>query len=72
MGLLDKLVHYLGLKKKEVKILVVGLNNSGKSTVVNNLKLDENKVNEIVPTLGLNIDKFKRKFSACVLEYSLV
>lgn len=63
MGLLDKLVNYLGLKKKEVKILVVGLNNSGKSTVVNNLKLDENKANEIVPTLGLNVDKFKRKYN---------
>lgn len=61
MGLLDKLVNILGLKKNEVKILVVGLNNSGKSTVVNHLKLDDHKVNEIVPTLGLNVDKFKCK-----------
>lgn len=61
MGLLDKLVNMLGLKKRDVKILVVGLNNSGKSTVVNHLKAEENKANEIVPTLGLNVDKFKRK-----------
>lgn len=64
MGLLDKLVNLLGLKKRDVKILVVGLNNSGKSTVVNHLKSDENKANEIVPTLGLNVDKFKRKYKS--------
>ncbi|XP_054280831.1 ADP-ribosylation factor-like protein 6 [Macrosteles quadrilineatus] len=61
MGLLDKLVNIFGLKKREVKILVVGLNNSGKSTVVNNLKSDDTKASEIVPTLGLNVDKFKHQ-----------
>lgn len=61
MGILGKLVNFLGLKKREVKVLVVGLNNSGKSTVINHLKSDDNKSSEIVPTIGLNVEKFKRK-----------
>lgn len=63
MKLFGKLANILGLKKKEVKVLILGLNNSGKSTLVNNLKSDEDKVFNIVPTVGLNIEKFKCKLS---------
>ncbi|KAK3913407.1 RNA pseudouridylate synthase domain-containing protein 2 [Frankliniella fusca] len=59
MGLFDKLVTLFGFRKQEVKVLVVGLNNSGKTTVLNHFKSDDDKSTEIVPTVGFNIEKFK-------------
>lgn len=38
MGLLDKLTRWLGLRKKEVNVLCLGLDNSGKTTIINQLK----------------------------------
>lgn len=38
MGLFDKLAGWLGLKKKEVHVLCLGLDNSGKTTIINKLK----------------------------------
>ena len=38
MGLFDKLAGWLGLKKKEVNVLCLGLDNSGKTTIINKLK----------------------------------
>lgn len=59
----DKIVIFFGLKKRSVNVLMVGLNNSGKSTVVNLLKNDSDRASEIVPTIGLNVEHFKCKFS---------
>ncbi|KAM6970307.1 ADP-ribosylation factor-like protein 6 isoform 1-T1 [Aplochiton taeniatus] len=76
MGLLDKLSGWLGLRKKEVNVLCLGLDNSGKTTIINQLKpptptgsfgpLSEEwkhtsqvKAQDIVPTIGFNIEKFK-------------
>lgn len=61
MGLFDKLVTLFGLRKQEVKVLVVGLNNSGKTTVLNHFKAEDDKSTEIVPTVGFNIEKFKNQ-----------
>ena len=38
MGVLDKLVNWLGIKKKEINVLCIGLDNSGKTTIINKLK----------------------------------
>jgi GTPase SAR1 family protein len=38
MGFLDGMLRLFGLKKKEVKVLCVGLDNSGKTTILNKLK----------------------------------
>lgn len=38
MGLFDIIAAVFGLTKKEAKILVVGLDNSGKSTLIHHLK----------------------------------
>ncbi|KAM4730809.1 ADP-ribosylation factor-like protein 6 isoform 2-T2 [Anableps anableps] len=76
MGLLDKLSGWLGLRKKEVNILCLGLDNSGKTTIINQLKpsnhpnhlgplseewkhVSQTQAQEIVPTIGFNIEKFK-------------
>lgn len=61
MGFFDKIVGLLGLRRKEVNVLVVGLDNSGKSTLLNHFKTEETKSNEIVPTIGFNVEKFQSK-----------
>ena len=43
-------------------MLVVGLDNSGKTTVLNHFKPDEQKHLDIVPTVGFNVEKFKSRF----------
>ncbi|CAN8018522.1 hypothetical protein HPB47_021269 [Ixodes persulcatus] len=64
MGFFDKLIHFLGFKKKQASVLVVGLDNSGKTTVVNHFKPDDQKSMDIVPTVGFNVDSFKLKHLA--------
>ncbi|XP_019738038.1 ADP-ribosylation factor-like protein 6 isoform X3 [Hippocampus comes] len=59
MGLLDKLSGWLGLRKKEVNVLCLGLDNSGKTTIINQLKPANTPGQEVVPTIGFNIEKFK-------------
>ena len=61
MGFFDRLANVLGLKKRECNVLVVGLDNSGKSTVLNHFKPEENKHAEIVPTVGFNVERFKSR-----------
>ena len=41
MGLFDKLAIWLGVKKKDASVLCVGLDNSGKTTIINHLKPDK-------------------------------
>lgn len=65
MKLFDRLANLLGLRKKEVNVLVVGLNNSGKSTVINHFKREDDRCIDIVPTVGFNVEKF-----ACKLQYN--
>ena len=61
MGFLDRLSTVLGLRKKECNVLVVGLDNSGKSTLLNHFKPEEQQNANIVPTVGFNVEKFKSK-----------
>jgi ADP-ribosylation factor-like protein 6 len=61
MSFLTKLLTFLGFKKREANILVVGLDNSGKTTIMNHFKPPEEKTSEIVPTVGFNVEKFKIK-----------
>ena len=62
MGIFDRLAGLLGLRKREVNVLVVGLDNSGKSTVLNHFKSEEQKASDIVPTIGFNVEKFQSKY----------
>ena len=68
MGFLDRLSSMLGLKKKECNVLVVGLDNSGKSTLLNHFKPEEFQNANIVPTVGFNVEKFKSKSCLPVLS----
>lgn len=47
----------LGFKRREANVLVVGLDNSGKSTILNYLKRKEEQVEEIVPTVGYTVER---------------
>lgn len=38
MGLFKMIANALGITKKEARILVIGLDNSGKTTLINHLK----------------------------------
>ncbi|XP_076447731.1 ADP-ribosylation factor-like protein 6 [Babylonia areolata] len=61
MGFFDTLATWLGMKKKEVSVLVVGLDNSGKTTIINHFKPNETKNHDIVPTVGFNVERFTSK-----------
>ncbi|XP_037093382.1 ADP-ribosylation factor-like protein 6 [Pollicipes pollicipes] len=59
MGLFNVLATALGLRKREVNVIVVGLDNSGKTTILNHFKPDLERPADIVPTVGFNVEKFK-------------
>lgn len=59
MGLFDVLAGMLKLRKEQINILVVGLNNSGKSTIVNHFKNPEERPSITVPTVGFSVEKFQ-------------
>ncbi len=47
------------VNKKQSKCLVVGLDNSGKSSVINYLKPEKEKRTEVTATVGFQAEKFK-------------
>lgn len=62
MGFFDKLTTYLKSRKQlEANVVVVGLNNSGKTSIVNHFKPEEMKFTDTVPTVGFNVDKFRNQ-----------
>ncbi|XP_055527851.1 ADP-ribosylation factor-like protein 6 [Wyeomyia smithii] len=61
MGLFDKLANILKIKKEQINILVVGLNNSGKSTIVNHFKNPDERSSIIVPTVGFSVERFQNQ-----------
>ena len=63
MGIWDKLANFLGIRKKEAAVLVVGLDNSGKTTILNHFKPEDQKSHVVVPTVGFNVEKFRSKFT---------
>lgn len=65
MGLFDMLAGMLKVRKEQINILVIGLNNSGKSTIVNHFKDPEERSQVTLPTVGFNVEKFQ---SECLLS----
>ncbi|XP_031768089.2 uncharacterized protein LOC113519207 isoform X1 [Galleria mellonella] len=59
MGLLDKLSVWLGRGKTEVTVLVLGLDNSGKSTLLNTLRPPEQRLPHVTPTVAHQQDHFQ-------------
>ncbi|ELU12137.1 hypothetical protein CAPTEDRAFT_202236 [Capitella teleta] len=61
MGFLSAFASWLGMKKKDVNVVVLGLDNSGKTTIITKLKPAEARTQDIVPTVGFNVEKFQTK-----------
>ncbi|GFR46895.1 hypothetical protein Agub_g8539 [Astrephomene gubernaculifera] len=57
MGFLHKLLKKLGLVKTKVGLLILGLSNSGKSTVV--ARLTKEPVEDVAPTVGFAVESVK-------------
>ncbi|SMN19189.1 similar to Saccharomyces cerevisiae YMR138W CIN4 GTP-binding protein involved in beta-tubulin (Tub2p) folding [Maudiozyma saulgeensis] len=57
MGLLT-IIKKQKQKDKEVRCLVIGLDNSGKSTIVNRLLPEDEREDKITPTIGFQIKTF--------------
>lgn len=67
MGLFDMLAGMLKVRKEQINILVIGLNNSGKSTIVNHFKDPEERSQVTLPTVGFNVEKFQSEwYPSCV------
>mmetsp|Transcript_32387 Transcript_32387/g.104582 ORF Transcript_32387/g.104582 Transcript_32387/m.104582 type:complete len:191 (-) Transcript_32387:324-896(-) len=49
-----------GGKSTKARILCVGLDNSGKSTIINFLKPKKTAPGDVVPTVGFSVDEFTR------------
>uniref|UniRef100_A0A1I7VG35 ADP-ribosylation factor-like protein 6 n=1 Tax=Loa loa TaxID=7209 RepID=A0A1I7VG35_LOALO len=58
MGLLSQISIALGVSRKQVNILMIGLDNSGKSTIINQMKPHEDQVTQVMPSIGCSIEKF--------------
>ena len=58
MGLLDKLLRTLKGSDREARILVLGLDNSGKTTILK--KLSGEDIQHITPTQGFNIKSLEQ------------
>lgn len=63
MGFWQDLAVLLRFRKRDANILVVGLDNSGKSTIINYLKPKHLAASQIVPTVGFHVDKIKSDYS---------
>jgi len=61
MGLLDSFIEWLGLRRRDVNVLVIGLDNSGKSSLLNYLRPKDAQRNDIAPTVGFNTEHFQCK-----------
>jgi GTPase SAR1 family protein len=60
MGLFDLISDALGFKRREAKILVIGLDNSGKTTLINHLKPKKASTFEVTPTVGFQVEELKK------------
>mmetsp|Transcript_28800 Transcript_28800/g.46606 ORF Transcript_28800/g.46606 Transcript_28800/m.46606 type:complete len:183 (+) Transcript_28800:170-718(+) len=59
MGFFSKLFGGL-VSNKPVRVLCVGLDNSGKSTIIHKLKPKKAALQEVVPTVGFQVEQFAK------------
>lgn len=58
-ALLNKVLNVLGAAKTETRILMLGLDGAGKTTILYKLKLGE--AVSSVPTIGFNVERLEYK-----------
>mmetsp|Transcript_14158 Transcript_14158/g.18543 ORF Transcript_14158/g.18543 Transcript_14158/m.18543 type:complete len:186 (-) Transcript_14158:208-765(-) len=60
MGFFKQIAQALGFSWTEVRILVVGLDNSGKTTLINHIKPKKATTFEATPTVGFQVEEFAK------------
>ena len=60
MGLFKMIAQALGMRREKARILVIGLDNSGKTTLINHLRPKKASVTEVVPTVGFQVEEFTK------------
>ncbi|GMI32744.1 hypothetical protein TrCOL_g5736 [Triparma columacea] len=60
MGFFKKIQKAFGMLRQEVRILVIGLDNSGKTTLINHIKPGSTSTFEVTPTVGYNVEEFSK------------
>eukprot|EP00002_Diphylleia_rotans_P007429 TRINITY_DN1697_c0_g1_i1.p2 TRINITY_DN1697_c0_g1~~TRINITY_DN1697_c0_g1_i1.p2 ORF type:complete len:183 (+),score=45.54 TRINITY_DN1697_c0_g1_i1:105-653(+) len=60
MGFFKKFFARFGMSKSKMRLLCVGLDNSGKSTIINWLKPKKAASLEVVPTVGFHLEEFTK------------
>merc|ERR1719183_2867209 len=71
MGLFKRLSQLFSSGKQQARILCVGLDNSGKSTIINFLKPKKAATTDVVPTVGFSVEEFsKANLSFTVFDMS--
>ncbi|GMR42749.1 hypothetical protein PMAYCL1PPCAC_12944, partial [Pristionchus mayeri] len=58
MGFLSGLASIFGMGKKSCNIVVVGLDNAGKTTILNALRTEDQRLSQVVPTVGMTVTTF--------------
>ena len=60
MGFFINMLRALGWLKRPARVIVVGLDNAGKSMLINQLKPARAASYEVTPTVGFSMDHFER------------
>lgn len=65
MGFFSRLLGWTSSSKTKVNILIVGLDNSGKTSIIEKMKMQTNRAksggaSEVTPTVGFNVDEFSK------------
>lgn len=56
----SRLAAAFGWSKQDARVLVVGLDNSGKTTIINSLNPSKSTSAEVVPTVGFQVEEFTK------------
>ncbi|KAG2392684.1 hypothetical protein C9374_011409 [Naegleria lovaniensis] len=59
------ILQKLGIRKKKLNLIVCGLENSGKSSIISHLKPSSEVKQEILPTAGYKLEEFSRNGYYC-------
>lgn len=60
--LFSMIARAFGFSREEARVLVIGLDNSGKTTLIHHLKADKaGEALEATPTVGFQVEEFKKK-----------
>lgn len=62
MGMFDNFLNLIKINKEKMTVLVVGLNNSGKSSIIQQFKRNDPNSYISIPTVGFTHEEFYSNF----------